>query len=576
MLEINIRVATFCVDLPACHNALNYFLRSWKLNAGPYYANTAFTIKLPEGASRDTLAICHQLAASYPIQISTITADTAASYRNFWPLSFLDEAYDEELVIYCPPHTLVSHDLSSLIERIVLQDCVRSSLFTDSDAKTYPLPMWLAAFPRSSRPKLSGKFPVALTAISQATLPADAFQETIRVMAQAFDDALRNSGVSFSSLDQDELCLLDSDQNLHAHECNNALFISLTDAPANRFSWSGVFSSFKSIQGFLDDTELSDVWLNCQRNLRRIHHSLDTAPFFLKRTFFKANKAPYYIFALDFIQQSAGIRALHYLCHALNESGQEAYVTCEKTVPHLRTPVLTEETMVRHHDAGSTPIMVYPEIVSGNPFGAKVVARWLLNKPGHIGGDTQFAEDELIFTFDPLYLVDGMNGETLHIPTSDLSLFNNEDNADDVNRQQVCFYAHKYLAAGGQLAPHLNDAISLGKDQQLSHPQIAEILRNSKVLYVYEPTALISEALLCGCPVSILVTDYWRSHVANYSYTSDWGVVMDNSPESIALATTNVTNYRTFYEDVVLKNAWAQVDHFIELTQLAAKDKQPR
>ncbi|MDP2827511.1 MAG: hypothetical protein Q8O37_02780 [Sulfuricellaceae bacterium] len=292
------------------------------------------------------------------------------------------------------------------------------------------------------------------------------------------------------------------------------------------------------------------------------------------RNFYSTDHAPYYIFALDYIQQSAGIRALHYLCHALNESGLEAYVTCEEsgTVPHLRTPALTPEIMARHHVTGRKPIMVYPEIVSGDPLAAGgIVVRWLLNKPGLIGGDTSFPEDNLIFTHDQNYLPFGWNCETLHIPTCDMSIFNNENNEHDDKRDLVCFYAHKYLSHGGQLTDHIKDAVSLCKDQILTHAEIAAILRRSKILYIYEPTSLLSEALLCGCPVSIITTDYWRSTMANGSYVADWGVAMNSSSESLALAKTNVHRYRTFYENVILKNAWIQLDRFVELTQATAK-----
>lgn len=573
MSDIKIRVVTFCADLPSCHVALPYFMRSWKLNSGPLHAHTSYTIMLPETANSDTRTTCQRLANTYPLKTATVSADTADRYRNYWPLSFLDETYDEDLVIYCPPHTLVSHDLTALIEHISRQDDVHTGTFVDAEAHAHPLPMWFAAFPRAARTRLAGRFPPALADFCLGEHPGS-YYEIMETMALAFERALQAAAVGHQLLTPGSLCLPDDAPPGPAPGGTDALFISLTDAPGSPHAWSDVFSNYKSLSNFLDDTGLNGAWLDCQRNLRRIHRTLDGAPFLLKRTLFKTEKAPYYIFALDYIQQSAGVRALHYLCHALNESGQEAYVTCEKTAPQLRTPVLTEATMVQHHAAGRIPIMVYPEIVQGNPFGAQVVARWLLNKPGHIAGDTTFAADELIFTFDPIYLGDSLRGETLHIPTSDLTLFNNENNPDDNSRQQVCFYAHKYLAAGGQLSPHSETAVSLGKEQKLSHAEIAAILRRSKLLYVYEPTALVAEALLCGCPVSIVVTEYWRRHAANHGYPTDWGVVMDDSAESLALAATKVGNYRAFYEDVVIKNGWEQIDRFIELTQLAAKAKQ--
>jgi hypothetical protein len=294
----------------------------------------------------------------------------------------------------------------------------------------------------------------------------------------------------------------------------------------------------------------------------------------MTRNFFSANHFPYYIYAPDYVQQSAGIRALHYLCHALNESGWEAYVTCERTIPHLRTPVLNEVVIKQHHVSGRMPIMVYPEIVSGDPLAVGgVVVRWLLNRPGLIGGDKTFPADNLIFTYDQLYLFDGMQAEMLHIPTCDLSIFNNDHNLDDNARELVCFYAHKFLHNGGKLTEHVKDAISLGKEYRPTHYEMASILRRAKILYVYEPTALITEALLCGCPVSVIETEYWRNNMANYICTGDIGVVMDDSPESLAMATANVHKYREMHENVVVRDAWRQIDRFVEITQNAAKLK---
>jgi hypothetical protein len=295
------------------------------------------------------------------------------------------------------------------------------------------------------------------------------------------------------------------------------------------------------------------------------------------RNFYSSDHSPYYIFALDYQQQSAGVRALHYLCHALNESGMEAYVTCGVTRANLRTPVLNEAILRQHHDAGRKPIMVYPEIVSGDPMGTGgIVVRWLLNLPGHIGGDTSFPEDDLIFSYAPNFLTPGMHGEILHIPTYDLSIFNNDNNPDDDTREFVCYYAHKYLFNGGKLTEHVKDAVSLCKDQPLSHAEIAAILRRSKLLYVYEPSALVVEALLCGCPVSIIETDYWRSHMANFACGTDTGVIMNDNPESLTLARASIRDYRARHENTALRDAWIQLDRFVALTQQAEKARAAR
>jgi GT2 family glycosyltransferase/glycosyltransferase involved in cell wall biosynthesis len=291
------------------------------------------------------------------------------------------------------------------------------------------------------------------------------------------------------------------------------------------------------------------------------------------RNFYSASHAPYYIYALDYAQQSAGIRALHYFCHALNESGLEAYVSCKVTTPHLRTPILTDAVIKRHQAAGREPIVVYPEVIPGNPLSGNTVARWLLNRPGHLAGDKYFSDSDLLFFYDPNFLPAGMQGEILHIPTCDLSIFNNNDNPHDGARDLVCFYANKFLVKGGKLTCHAVNATSLCQDQKLTHAEIASILRRAKVLYVYEPTALITEALLCGCPVVLIQTDYLRANTNQDLHMPHCGFIIDDSPEAIAEAKTNVPNFRLFYEDNILKNAWVQLDRFIELTQAVARTR---
>jgi len=90
---------------------------------------------------------------------------------------------------------------------------------------------------------------------------------------------------------------------------------------------------------------------------------------------------------------------LHYFCHTLNEAGYEAYVATEPggTSPYLRTPELTPAIIEQHKIAGCVPIGVYPEVAFGNMLGLAVVARWILNKPGHLGGETSYDEKEIVF-----------------------------------------------------------------------------------------------------------------------------------------------------------------------------------
>jgi len=285
--------------------------------------------------------------------------------------------------------------------------------------------------------------------------------------------------------------------------------------------------------------------------------------------FFTATTHPYYICAPNYRQNSAGIRCLHYLCHILNEAGYEAYIApATVTNPYLRTPGLTRDIATRHFQTGRTPIAVYPEVISGNPLRAPVVARWLLNKPGLLGGDTEYDPAELLFAYDPWTLPANLQAPVLRIPSIDTRIFHNRDNPHDGQRKGFCYYANKYLATGAQVDPFLVEhGISLGQDIVRSHEEIASLLRQVEYLYCYEQSALIQEALACGCPVIIKKSEYWTRTRWASRYP---GTAEEDDSASFALIKSEVAQYATILE-WDRKECWELFTRFTELTQAEAE-----
>ncbi|BBO99479.1 hypothetical protein [Sulfuriferula nivalis] len=552
-------------------------MAAWRINAGEYYKNMRFGIVVPRDLGYSNFL--NELVSEYPIDIMQVTQETAETYQYFWPMSLLDGSYTEDVIIFAPPNILVVNDIARLVETAYKDNVaiVPSYFGAAPESADTLLSTNFMVLPKNAFANVSGKF---LSMLMQSGFPGEVmpnYHLAMSILARAFTAWLKVKKIDYRLIDEHDFHELGGQQIAvnHEHACvdyDKLVIFSVADAPENDISWSRIFYDSRALQKFLEHDRLCGAWLYFQRDLRHIYTSFGIE--LARRNLFQTTNSPYYIYGLDFMQQSAGIRALHYLCHALNESGQEAYITCENVSPQLRTPVLTEAVLMQHYVAGRKPIMVYPEIVSGDPMAVGgVVVRWLLNQAGHIGGDTTFAAEDIIFAYDDQHLTQDVRGEILHIPTGNTAIFNNDDNPYDDARDLVCYYAHKYLYNGGQLTEQVQGAISLCKDQVLTHAEIAAILRRSKLLYVYESTSLIEEALLCGCPVSVIETDYWRNNMANYVYTGDIGVVMDDSPESIALATANVHKYREVHEDVVVKDAWWQIDRFVEITQRAAKLK---
>lgn len=284
-------------------------------------------------------------------------------------------------------------------------------------------------------------------------------------------------------------------------------------------------------------------------------------------SFFGTRRRPYYISAQDYRHSSAGIRCLHYLCHALKQLGEEAYIVhASELNERLQTPPLTSEIVHKHYLAGKHPIVVYPEVVKGNPLSIPGVARWLLNRPGHLGGDTDFNPAEEIFYFARWCLPEGVNGKILNLPTIDGEIFNNENNRHDQARSGRYYYANKYYLSGAPLCPEITgEAISLGQEKSLTPENIADILRTAEALYCYELSSIIPEALSCGCPVIIVPSEYWNNHGDPRIFQNP-GIELASTQYALAIAKAEISLYRTFTPDQ-FNYYWWQVERFIQTTQ---------
>ena len=67
---------------------------------------------------------------------------------------------------------------------------------------------------------------------------------------------------------------------------------------------------------------------------------------------------------------------------------------------------------------------VYPEVVHGNILDLSVVARWILNKPGHLGGEASYDDNEILFYWDDWMIVSEIKAEKLQVPIIDQRVFN--------------------------------------------------------------------------------------------------------------------------------------------------------
>jgi hypothetical protein len=289
---------------------------------------------------------------------------------------------------------------------------------------------------------------------------------------------------------------------------------------------------------------------------------------------FTPGRSPYYIVTPRYIRTSAGVKALHLLCHCLNRAGQEAHliiypawVATDVVHPDLLTPLLTRATIARHAASGVSPIVVYPETVRGNPLGARTIVRYLLNFPGLLGGAEKYPATETIFGYSrALAAAGGAPERVLFIPASDATIFTPPTGPHE--RRGSCFCAMKYrLEHKGQPGPATADSVEITRDRPDSPEPaaIAELFRRSEVFYSYENTALALEAALCLCPTVFLPNPWLTELIAAKEMGWD-GFAWGTDPAEIARAKATVhlsrarylSNYVTF---------WDQLSAFIATTQ---------
>ncbi len=232
----------------------------------------------------------------------------------------------------------------------------------------------------------------------------------------------------------------------------------------------------------------------------------------------------YVIYSSSYDENIGGVISLHKLCHKLNSLGEEAYIFPAerpfKTNPKYISPVIGE--------IDNEAIVVYPEIVNGNPLGAKNVVRWFLNKPGVLNKNPNYGnpDEELYFFFvppfnDPDYNKDESNILWVFEVFSDIYV-NKGTKLED--RKGTCYILRKGI--NRPIVHNIESSINL---DNLPHKIIAEYFNTCKYFLSYDLYTMYSlYAAMCGC-ISVVIPDpkiskeKWQEHIF-YKYGIAYGI----------------------------------------------------
>jgi len=270
---------------------------------------------------------------------------------------------------------------------------------------------------------------------------------------------------------------------------------------------------------------------------------------------------PYVIVAPNFAHVCGGIRALHRLCHKLNDRGFPAYITGKESGPayegftntrHVNSLSKEEVSYIQNNG-----IVIYPEIVGGNPLYFNNVVHWWLTPIQHLD------EHALDFSFvDYSYL-------KLRAPNNLCVLYFESyfRPPETENRFQSCYWVHK----GARLPRIPETQVPSCREITGSFPAVrqdtAKLLQTSSILYSYDDlSSLCVEARLCGCPVKVVDYTFLNEQTMNEEPYSLYGLAKPGEAVDLDKLRSELPLFLENYKRKAEHDEW-EFEKFIDMTQ---------
>lgn len=221
-------------------------------------------------------------------------------------------------------------------------------------------------------------------------------------------------------------------------------------------------------------------------------------------------QARFLIVAPNFSHRSAGIRALFRLCHHLNREG---YPSAIIPMPGNSIVDYSPWDVFGYEGEIDDEVVIYPEIISGNPYKAARVVRWVLNDPGLLGGDKYYADNEIVFAYDPqkINIVNtaiktpiGLD-RVLWVGVVDPGIIYPDSR---VEKNIDCSFSSKGYSLSIQFPLDPSLGVKRLEDITPDAESLGNVLRQTRILYSYDHYSnLLREAVICGCDVRVIDSD---------------------------------------------------------------------
>jgi hypothetical protein len=228
--------------------------------------------------------------------------------------------------------------------------------------------------------------------------------------------------------------------------------------------------------------------------------------------------ARFIIVAPPYNELSAGVKVLHFLCHSLNQAGVNSCLlfldvrdrsynsfmsTTDKSAFHepYNTPVITNLEEIDFVN----DIVVYPDIIRGNPLNSKKVVRYMLNKNGLITGNPIiYGSNDFIISYQKIFEPNAHFN--LYLADFDLTLVPNRDSILNLNKN----ISLTYVGKGGKYGDTIRIGGTISLDWKKSHEEYILLLENAKYLFTWDQmTGVVFDAVIYGCIPVIVSKNPW-------------------------------------------------------------------
>lgn len=249
----------------------------------------------------------------------------------------------------------------------------------------------------------------------------------------------------------------------------------------------------------------------------------------------------YLIYCWPYNETVGGFIVLHKICDILNSKGETAYMcpACEllnqgslsRNLGYsIMHPIKTAKLFGRlflqclryslndnwncrvinplrlfFHNGLKDYIVLYPELIKGNPVNARNVTRVLMHNPGHFTKEIKYGSGELLFRFSNSFAHGFIPPAGSVISDNLLNVGTTPDcfkaPTDQTERNGIAYALRK--GKGKKLVHDTEGAILI---DNLSIKEVAEVFKRVKMFISYDPISAFSRyALLCHCPSVIIL-----------------------------------------------------------------------